>query len=230
VTAVSGFRRAGLAALCMAGLLALSAAGFVWSGIYDIGADDHHTRLVRQLLERLRDRSIAVRARAVVVALPEDPQSIVEGANRYARLCATCHLAPGMPKSDVRAGLYPHPPSLEQQAPADPRRTFWIIKHGIKMSAMPAWGRTLSDRDIWQLVAFVRTLPGLTAESYRRLLWAPNCAPSPSIGRLAQPAGNTAGWVREFTGETVPPSEPVPRPSRQSCRAMPGWRDRLRSR
>ncbi|MEP7044166.1 MAG: cytochrome c, partial [Dokdonella sp.] len=35
-----------------------------------------------------------------------------------------------------------------------------------KMSAMPAWGRSLEDQYIWGLVAFARTLPQLTAEQY----------------------------------------------------------------
>jgi mono/diheme cytochrome c family protein len=53
--------------------------------------------------------------------------------------------------------------------PPDARRAFWIIKHGIKMSAMPAWGRTLEDGEIWDLVAFVRKPPSMSPEAYRRL-------------------------------------------------------------
>ena len=49
------------------------------------------------------------------------------------------------------------------------RRAFWIIKHGIKMSAMPAWGKTLDDAAIWDLVAFVRKLPEMTPETYAQL-------------------------------------------------------------
>jgi hypothetical protein len=40
-------------------------------------------------------------------------------------------------KSDIRAGLYPHPPTLAQEDARDAQRAFWTIKHGIKMSAMP---------------------------------------------------------------------------------------------
>ena len=43
------------------------------------------------------------------------------------------------------------------------------MKHGIKMSAMPAWGRTLDDTAVWELVAFLRQLPSMTGESYERV-------------------------------------------------------------
>ncbi|MHB8721984.1 MAG: c-type cytochrome [Steroidobacteraceae bacterium] len=42
---------------------------------------------------------------------------------------------------------------------------FWIIKHGIKMSAMPAWGKSLDDAAIWDIVAFVRQLPQMTPDT-----------------------------------------------------------------
>ena len=86
-----------------------------------------------------------------------------------ATLCVGCHLAPGVTKSELRRGLYPHPPNLSQQDPPDARRAFWTIKHGIKMSAMPAWGKSLDDAAIWDLVAFVRQLPAMAPEAYQQL-------------------------------------------------------------
>jgi mono/diheme cytochrome c family protein len=62
---------------------------------------------------------------------------------------------------------------LAQGRILDARRAFWVIKHGIKMSAMPAWGRTLSDAEIWDLVAFVRKMPEMSELTYRQLLSTP---------------------------------------------------------
>jgi mono/diheme cytochrome c family protein len=149
--------------------LAAGASAFIASGLYNIGADDHHTQIVLALIGQLRERSIAVRAGALAVPDLEDPARIAAGARRYAMQCAGCHLAPGVTKSDIRAGLYPHPPNLAEQQPPEARRAFWVIKHGIKMSGMPAWGRTLDDAALWDLVAFVRKLPSLSAERYREL-------------------------------------------------------------
>jgi cytochrome c553 len=158
---------AALAALVIGGGL------FIESGYYDIGADDHHTKWVLDLIERLRERSIEVRARRIQVPMLEDPRRIEAGAQRYATLCAGCHLAPGATKSDIRSGLYPHPPNLAQEEVQPAQRAFWIVKHGIKMSAMPAWSQTLDDASIWDVVAFIRKMPAMTPETYRELSRGP---------------------------------------------------------
>ena len=142
---------------------------FIESGYYNIGADDHHTKLVLVVIEELRERSIAVRADSIAVPQLEDPAKIAAGAVCYSTLCVGCHLAPGVTKSDLRKGLYPHPPNLAAEDPRDSRQAFWAIKHGIKMSAMPAWGGSLNDVAIWDVVAFVRQMPTMTPETYEQL-------------------------------------------------------------
>jgi mono/diheme cytochrome c family protein len=150
-------------------LAALGAALFVESGFYNIGADDHHTKVALTLITQLRDRSIEARLSSIKPQLAATPAMIKSGAERYASLCVGCHLAPGVGKSDLRAGLYPHPPNLAQEEIQESRRAFWVVKHGIKMSAMPAWGKTLDDAAIWDVVAFVRKMPSLTPEEYQQL-------------------------------------------------------------
>ena len=150
-------------------VVAIGAAAFVGSGVYNIGADDHHTALVLAIIDRLRERSIAVRSTAIVVPSLDDASQVEAGGTRYAALCVGCHLAPGVTKSDLRPGLYPHPPNLAQAQVVDAQRAFWTIKHGIKMSAMPAWGKSLDDATIWEIVAFVRKLPAMTPEQYQRV-------------------------------------------------------------
>jgi len=76
-------------------------------------------------------------------------------------------------------GLYPKPPNLvsedideeydHESGYAKAREQFWIIKHGIKASGMPAWRLTHDDQRIWAMVAFVQKLPELTPEEYQIL-------------------------------------------------------------
>ena len=148
---------------------AIGVAAFIGSGVYDIGADDHHTKLVTEIIETLRERSISVRADGIEVPRLEDPAIIAAGAAHYSTLCVGCHLAPGVTKSNLRPGLYPHAPNLAQEDLSDTRKAFWTIKHGIKMSAMPAWGKSLDDATIWEIVAFARELPTMSPESYQLL-------------------------------------------------------------
>lgn len=64
-------------------------------------------------------------------------------------------------------GLYPQASELRRQAGRPPAEQFWVIKHGVKMTAMPAWGRTHGDDLIWDIVAFARRLPSMSAADYQ---------------------------------------------------------------
>ncbi|ODT93881.1 MAG: DUF4440 domain-containing protein [Rhodanobacter sp. SCN 67-45] len=151
------------------GVLALGAGAFVYSGLYNIGADDHHTKPVFAVLQTLRERSIHVRSEDLTVPDLNDPQLILKGAGQYAAMCTQCHLKPGMKDSELRPGLYPQPPNLSQTR-VDPKDAFWIIKHGIKMSAMPAWGGSHDDPTIWSMVAFLQKLPDMTPAQYKDIV------------------------------------------------------------
>jgi mono/diheme cytochrome c family protein len=157
----------------LAGVLLLGLAAFVYFGIYNIAADAPHSRPVYALIDSLRDRSVAVHARAIVP--PADlgsPKRVSAGAGLYGEMCAGCHLGPGVERSELSQGLYPQAPELAKGSGHGPGEQFWIIKHGVKLTAMPAWGKTHPDPLIWDMVAFVRRLPGMSAEEYRRRLVA----------------------------------------------------------
>ena len=151
-------------------LLVAGAGVFVYSGIYNIGADDHHSKPVYAMLQTLRDRSIHLRSEDVTVPNLDDPQLILKGAGQYAAMCTGCHLSPGVDDSELRVGMYPKPPNLSK-IHVDPKDAFWVIKHGIKMSAMPAWGMAgHDDPTIWSMVAFVEKLPGMTPAQYKAIV------------------------------------------------------------
>lgn len=143
-------------------------AGWLWSGSYDIGADAPHWKVTSKLIDVLRERSIDTRLHDIKVPRLDDPTLVAEGAAHYSEMCTQCHLAPGMDDSETRDGLYPRPPNLTKFAP-DPAEAFWIIKHGIKMSGMPAWGKTHSDQKIWAMVAYLQQQPLMSPERYRQL-------------------------------------------------------------
>ena len=150
----------------------LGAAAFVYFGVFNAAADVPHWPMVHKLMETVRQRSIATRAKDIQVPALDDPKLIADGAEHYSAMCTGCHLAPGVTDSELRPGLYPQPPDLTQPLPVSPAEKFWAIKHGIKMSAMPAWGATHDDQAIWGMVAFVEKLPGMTPEQYKTLTGA----------------------------------------------------------
>lgn len=155
---------------------ALGGALFLFSGVFPMGADDHHVRPVHWALETLRERSILAASADIEVPTLDDPGMLLSGGQDYNDMCAGCHLKPGKSSSDLQQGLYPQPPNLalvSNNAPADSARAaarqFWIIKHGIKASGMPAWGYSHDDQRIWAMVAFLQRLPALTPDQYQIL-------------------------------------------------------------
>ena len=155
--------------IAVAALIGSALAGIVlYVGAYDIGADAPHSKPVYWLVEQFRDRSIAVRSRDVSVpANLMDVKRLQSGAGLYTEMCSGCHLAPGLEKSEISQGLYPKAPELFRESQRSAKEQFWIIKHGVKLTAMPAWGKTHSDELIWDMVAFVRQLPKMTPAQYQ---------------------------------------------------------------
>jgi ketosteroid isomerase-like protein/mono/diheme cytochrome c family protein len=154
-----------------AAVLALAAgAAFVHFGLFDISADTPHSRPVHWLVETVRERSIAMRSRNIQVPPLDDPALIAQGASDYSAMCTGCHLAPGMDQdSEMRAGLYPQPPNLSKPSDLSPAEMFWTIKHGVKMTAMPAWGKTHDDPRMWAMVALIQKLPDMSLQQYQAL-------------------------------------------------------------
>jgi mono/diheme cytochrome c family protein len=88
--------------------------------------------------------------------------SVEEGDKLYATDCSMCHGPDGHKPTDAGRWMYPRAADLtspEVQQYSD-RELFWIVKNGIRLSGMPAFGRVESDEHIWNLVHYVRTLPG----------------------------------------------------------------------
>ncbi len=150
-------------------IVLVGAAAFMFSGAYDVGADTPHWALTRKAIEIVRDRAIAVRANDIQVPDLTGEQLILKGAGQYAAMCANCHLAPGKSESEIRPSLYPKPPKLAEH-PLDPKTVFWVTKHGLKMSGMPAWGLGHDDATLWSIVAFVGKLPGMSPQQYKDIV------------------------------------------------------------
>lgn len=141
---------------------------FAFSGIYQVGADVPHWGITRAAIGMVREHAVERRIADIKPPPLDDPALIKLGAQHYSEMCTGCHLAPGMGSSELRDGLYPKPPNLTRFAP-DPAEAFWIIKHGLKMTAMPAWGLTHDDHEIWAMVAYLQKQPRMSAAQFHTL-------------------------------------------------------------
>ena len=73
-----------------------------------------------------------------------------------------CHGADGHTPTDNGRWMYPRASDLTSPEVAQytDRELFWIIKNGIRLTGMPAFGKVESDENIWDLVNYVKTLRG----------------------------------------------------------------------
>lgn len=151
--------------------LAVAAAGgalFVWSGVYDVSASNDHWAITNWLIERVRVRSVAARS-AFVDAPPPlgDPDLIGLGAAHFEGACTPCHSRPRDPRNAIVAAMLPPPPPLSGSVPElDTNEIFWIVKHGLKFTAMPAWPSQQRDDEVWAVTAFLLRLPGMSQQDY----------------------------------------------------------------
>ncbi|MEK6805771.1 MAG: cytochrome c [Pseudomonadota bacterium] len=157
------------------------AAGLIHSGgLTNFAADEPHPPMINGVIEYVRERFIAARSEDLELPDLHDPQRIADGGAHYVPMCAGCHLGPGTQDTEIRRGLYPQPPNLAQPTghkaghdhsdmAVSAKRQFWIVKHGIKMTGMPAWGATHDDDAIWGLVAFLQKLPEMSPEEFAAL-------------------------------------------------------------
>ena len=88
--------------------------------------------------------------------------NLLDGARLYRDKCADCHGRPDNPVSDYGASFNPRAPQFMKAHPSLPEnQDFYIIKNGVRRSAMPAWGNIMADSEIWQVVTFLHHLDNL---------------------------------------------------------------------
>ena len=95
--------------------------------------------------------------------VPLMEQNLLKGVHLYAQNCAVCHGSANSTASPIAGGLYPKPPQLATDGVEDDPEgySFWRIKHGIRLTAMPSFGYTLNDQDIWTLALFLKNMDKL---------------------------------------------------------------------
>jgi cytochrome c553 len=161
----------GALVLAAVGLVAaVSAALFVWAGVFDVAATSKHSRAATLLLHYAMQRSVAAHAQQLNPPNLDDPSRVIRGALHFASGCAPCHGAPGELASPIAQQMTPTPPGL-YSAGRDYTESelFWIVKHGVKMTAMPAWPAQQRSDEIWDMVAFIKQLPTFNTERFAKV-------------------------------------------------------------
>lgn len=181
---------------------AAGAALMVYGGLYNVAATEPHLQPVFSVLETAMRQSVRLRARGVQPPKLDDERLVLRGAACFRDKCVQCHGAPGVAQGDIGKSMQPLPgPLVDARQHWKARELYWVTKHGIRMSGMPAWEFRMSEEDLWAVVAFLDRLPDLTPQQYAEAtksgpLWAGELPAPTSCGPQVDAAARAPGDLR----------------------------------
>lgn len=164
----------------------------VRSGLIPANADATPGSLETWLAATSLDATLRRDAPKVANPIAPTQENLLEGIQLFARNCAVCHgSAQGAASpSPIAKGLYQKPPQLATEGVEDDPEgaSFWRIKHGIRLTGMPSFGSSLSDREIWTLALFLKHMDKLPPAAQQAWMQVRNW-PATSVNKGPAKAG-----------------------------------------
>ena len=158
-------------ALVTIGVLVVGGVGvalaIMYSGVFNIAATVVDAPPLVWALVTVRESSIKLHARDIPSPVAGMIPDRDNGFRIYRQECVMCHTPIGRSPKPMAVGFNPQAPSF---GPDDdlmtPKQLFWVTKNGIRFTPMPAWGPSFNDKEIWDIVDFLKALHEMTAADY----------------------------------------------------------------
>jgi mono/diheme cytochrome c family protein len=126
-------------------------------GVLPVQADAAPGRLEASLLRSALHASVARHAPTGGNPQPSPETDSTMGGTSYRQLCSRCHGLTDRSDNTYGNSFYPPAPNFALRGTTfSEGEIFWIVKHGIRNTAMPAWGSLLTDEEIWRVAGVVR--------------------------------------------------------------------------
>ena len=140
---------------------------FMYSGVFNVAATVVDSTLLSWALVTMREASVGLHARDEPAPADGMVADRDAGFQIYRRECVMCHTPIGRTPEPMAVGFNPQAPGFGPGADEmTEAELFWFTKNGIRFTGMPAWGPSLSDQQIWDITAFVMSMPEMTAADY----------------------------------------------------------------
>lgn len=153
-------------------LLGAVAFGVAALGLVRLEASAGHWPVTISLLQFGKHRSISRWSSGIEMPEMTAEWMVLKGAGHYEIGCRPCHGSPGFPPPPVARSMLPAPPDLQEPVKHyTPRELFYVVKHGIKLTGMPAWPAQGRDDEIAAVVAFLKDWPNLDRKQYEQLVY-----------------------------------------------------------
>lgn len=135
------------------------------TGKFPVGADNTPGKFERSIANMAMDEYVDRNAPHQQNPIQPTIENLTQGAREYEEHCAFCHGGAAQRVSSMRGKFNPPVPQIINRIPHDPdANLWWITKHGIRLTGMPAWSDILTDDEIWKIVAFIKASDKLPPE------------------------------------------------------------------
>lgn len=155
--------------------LGLGLVAFAYSGAANVAASADYLPGVKWFFDTASDNSIKAHAEESAqrgeISEPAHVTGAMlrTGASEYQAMCVPCHGTPGGSRGEFGRGMKPEPPDLAHTArEMELREVFWVLKHGIRHTGMPAFGSNHSSDDLWAIATFVERFDAMTPAQYEQ--------------------------------------------------------------
>jgi hypothetical protein len=169
-------------------VLILGGLGFAMLGFFPTAANVEPPHIERRIAMGAVDASMERHAPRVTNPLTPTDQNLEDGMKLYTMNCALCHGGLDRKPSPLARSFYPPPPNLIADPPDDPEwHIFYTIRTGVRYTGMPAWDKTLSERDMWKITMLLSQMDKLppAVQEY----WKTSFGVAPSAGDEKKEAG-----------------------------------------
>ena len=124
---------------------------YLWFGMADVRGDEPSSQLENYFISTAVHASIRRNAPELRSPVPPTDVNLITGGRMYMEQCARCHGAAGAEQKSAST------PSLQEMATQyTESQIFWIAKHGIRWTAMPADTQDDSDEELWALAGYIK--------------------------------------------------------------------------
>jgi mono/diheme cytochrome c family protein len=153
-------------------VVVIGGAGVVLLGLAPTQADSAPPRWEMRVMHTALDRAVERNAPRVNNPVPPTDENLIDGMKIYVMSCAECHGGLDRKAAAMAHSFYPPAPSLILRPMDDPEsQVFYVVRTGIRNTAMPAWGKTMSESDLWKVTAFltrVQKLPPAVQDYWQK--------------------------------------------------------------
>jgi mono/diheme cytochrome c family protein len=144
-------------------LLGVGAYLFISKGMLPAGQDVAPSQLERWAARTSLRAAVTREASALSSPVQASDENLAAGIALYRTHCQVCHGGPDAIASSIAKGLSPAAPQLAKNGVEDDPEgvIYWKIAHGIRFTGMPSFGKSLDQRNLWNIALFLKHMNAL---------------------------------------------------------------------